>query len=319
MRRLLNYVIKIADIVGAPCTYLAALWLYNVRKAIHKQPLSRIILDHIGLIPIRRHYHEPALFPDDLRFPLSEIRSLPGVDLNIPEQLELLRLFTFQKDLQELPLCQGDSPGFFYQNQLFESGDSEFLFNMIRHFKPVNIVEIGGGYSTLMAEYAIHKNVSQDDKYSCSHTCIEPYERPWLEDSGANVIRSKVELIDRDFFQVLGPNDILFIDSSHVIRPQGDVLFEFLELIGSLRSGVFVHVHDIFTPRDYPEKWVIDYGMLWNEQYLLEAFLSFNENFKVIGSLNHLWHNHRDCLINACPMLTVQINPEPSSFWIVKN
>ncbi|WP_369410476.1 class I SAM-dependent methyltransferase [Pontibacter qinzhouensis] len=57
-------------------------------------------------------------------------------------------------------------------------------------------------------------------------------------------------------FQQLEANDILFIDSSHIIRPQGDVLFEYLEVLPTLKSGVIVHVHDIFTPKDYLNEWV---------------------------------------------------------------
>src|SRR5690606_29222842 len=99
---------------------------------------------------------------------------------------------------------------------------------------------------------------------------------------GVEVLRKKVEDIPLEYFRQLQPNDVLFIDSSHVIRPQGDVLYEFLELLPDLPSGVFVHIHDIFTPFDYPEDWVKDHVRLWNEQYLLEAFLSFNRDFRIV-------------------------------------
>src|SRR4029078_2458503 len=99
-------------------------------------------------------------------------------------------------------------------------------------------------------------------------------------------------------------DDILFIDSSHIIRPQGDVLFEYLELIPSLKAGVIVHVHDIFSPKDYLKEWVIDEVHFWNEQYLLEAFLTCNSDWKVIGALNYLHHNHYQHLQATCPFLT---------------
>ena len=97
----------------------------------------------------------------------------------------------------------------------------------------------------------------------------------WLNDvSGIEVLRQRVEQMDKQLFLELEENDILFIDSSHMIRPQGDVLCEYLEILPTLRPGVLVHIHDIFTPRDYPDEWLIDEVKLWNEQYLLEAFLS---------------------------------------------
>ena len=111
---------------------------------------------------------------------------------------------------------------------------------MVRHFKPQCIIEIGSGSSTLMVRNAIARNKSDNPQYRCRHMCIEPYEQPWLEKTEVELIRDKVENVDKSFFQQLGPNDILFIDSSHIIRPQGDVLFEYLELLPTLASGVLV-------------------------------------------------------------------------------
>jgi hypothetical protein len=199
---------------------------------------------------------------------------------------------------------------------MFGAGDAEYLYNMIRYFKPKLIIEIGCGQSTLMANLAIQTNKRNDPSYSCQQICVEPFEVPWLEGIGVEVRRSKVEELARSFVESLEMNDILFIDSSHVIRPQGDVLCEYLNLLGKLKPGVLVHIHDIRTPRDYLESWVISDRLMWNEQYLLEAFLCFNSAFKVIGALNWLWHNHSDKLGDACPVLTSQPNSEPGSFWI---
>lgn len=74
---------------------------------------------------------------------------------------------------------------------------------------------------------------------------------PWLNKLDIVLIRELVENADDKLFQDLEPNDILFIDCSHIIRPQGDVLYEFLEILPQVKSGVFIHIHDIFTPKDY--------------------------------------------------------------------
>ena len=256
---------------------------------------------------------------EDLRHSLSADRSLRGLDFNVPAQLALLEKFDYNADLLALPLEPQVTTSFYYHNGNFESGDAEFLFNIIRHFRPANIIEVGSGHSTLMAMHAIERNRAADSHYSCNLTCIEPYEQPWLEQTGAKVIRQKVEMIDLGFFQVLGRNDVLFIDSSHVIRPQGDVLFEYLEILAILKSGVLIHAHDIFTPKDYDDGAVLDDSKLWNEQYLLEAFLSFNNQFSVIGSLNFLWHHYRKQLTRVCPILEQEPDRQPGSFWFVKN
>jgi hypothetical protein len=88
---------------------------------------------------------------------------------------------------------------------------------MIRLKKPKRIIEIGSGHSTKIAQIAISKNSELNQNYTCNHICIEPYEMPWLEKLKVNVIREKVE--DLDFFNILEKDDILFIDSSHIIRP----------------------------------------------------------------------------------------------------
>ena len=135
---------------------------------------------------------------------------------------------------------------FYLKNGAFESGDAEYWYQIIRTIKPARIFEVGSGHSTLMAINAINKNHEEDSTYRCKHVCIEPYEMPWLESSDVSVIRKKVEEVELSFFSQLQEGDILFIDSSHIIRPQGDVLFECLELLPSLNTGVVVHVHDIF-------------------------------------------------------------------------
>jgi hypothetical protein len=132
-----------------------------------------------------------------------------------------------------------------------------------------------------------------------------------------DVVRERVEQIDLARFAELSANDILFIDSSHVIRPHGDVLREFNEILPILADGVLVQIHDIFTPRDYPEAWLRAERRLWNEQYLLEAFLAFNTRFRVLCAANWLKHNHWEAFSRACPMTTQ--SHEPGAFWIEAN
>ena len=139
---------------------------------------------------------------------------------------------------------------------------------------------------------------------------------PWLEKTGATVLRQRVEEVDLSFFGQLEAGDLLFIDSSHMIRPEGDVLFEYLELLPSLKPGVIVHVHDIFSPRDYLDSWFTEFVYFWNEQYLLEAFLANNSAWEVIGALNYLKHNHYEPLKSVCPFLTP--DREPGSFYLQK-
>ena len=93
---------------------------------------------------------------------------------------------------------------------------------------------------------------------------------------------------------------------------------KYLELLPTLNSGVLVHVHDIFTPKDYLDEWVFNKHLLWNEQYLLEAFLIFNSEFRIIGSLNYLSHNFTEEFSEKCPVFAKQDDREPGAFWMIK-
>ena len=161
-------------------------------------------------------------------------------------------------------------------------------------------------------------NKCEDTNYNCKLTCIEPYEFKWLKNKEVNFIENIVENIDINLFRSLNYNDILFIDSSHIIKPDGDLLFIFMNILPILNSGVYIHFHDIFTPRDYPVFWVKDKILLWNEQYLLESFLSYNNKYQVTCSLNFLKNNYWQNIKNYFPILSEHPDTEPGSFWILK-
>jgi predicted O-methyltransferase YrrM len=270
----------------------------------------------VGVFPVIDHYYEPMFNPKYLRYSLKEDRPLPGIQLNVAEQLDILSKFHFNNELMSFPLEKTKNGiGFYYHNGKFGSGDAEYYYNMIRLYKPKRIVEIGAGYSTLMAINAITANKRRNRDYTCELTCIEPYERPWLEQLQVRLMRERVEKVDKVLFSQLSRNDILYIDSSHIIRPQGDVLFECLEVLPILKSGVIIHIHDVFTPGDYPD-W--DFVHFFNEQYLVEAFLSCNTDFKIIGALNFLQRHYFSELASKCPILKSEPHKVAGSFWIIK-
>jgi hypothetical protein len=86
-----------------------------------------------------------------------------------------------------------------------------------------------------------------------------------------------------------------------------------------LKQGVLIHIHDIFTPKDYLDDWIFKEHLFWNEQYLVEAFLSFNTDFKIIGALNFLYHNYNNLLSEKFPILAMQKNREPGSLWLIRD
>ena len=317
MKATILKLLPIVDLLLQPFLVPAALLLSRIRRTgLHRLPKCRETLITLGVFPILDHYYEPQFNFRQLRRSLSEERRLPGIDMNVDEQLQLLAKFSFASELAETPFEKPVPLDFYLDNPSFGSGDAEYWYQLIRTVRPRRIIEIGSGYSTLIAMKAIRRNQMDDSEYRCDHVCVEPYEMPWLEDTGVHVVRQKVEDLDPGFFADLSRNDILFIDSSHVLRPQGDVLFEFLEILPTLQIGVIVHVHDVFTPRDYPPSWLLEENRFWNEQYLLEAFLTHNDSWKILGALNYLRHNHFESLRLAAPFLTA--DREPGSFYMIR-
>lgn len=102
------------------------------------------------------------------------------------------------------------------------------------------------------------------------------------------LIKKPVENIELSFFDELEANDILFIDSSHVIRLMGDVLFLYLEVIPRLKPGVIIHAHDILLPKHILKEWIFKRHWFWTEQYLLWAFLSFNTKYEILFSAQYM-------------------------------
>ena len=280
----------------------------------HKFKISRAILKRIGVFPIIKNYYEPIFDFGILKNDLNSKRNLPGINFNIQEQISFLRKLQYIEELKALNLLKSSSNyNFNIKNSFFEEGDAEIYYSIIRHLKPKNIIEIGSGHSSLIALEAVDKNYKVDQIKS-ELLCIEPYENKWLEEKGVNVIRKKIEEVKEDLFINLKKNDILFIDSSHVIKPQGDILKIFLELFPKLNKGVVIHIHDIFTPRDYPSKWLKEENRFYNEQYLFEAIMDHSKRYKILLSLNLLKNDYFKDLKNNCPYLNE--NCQPSSIYL---
>lgn len=303
------------DILVFPLTIIYLPLVLILKKyGIYRFPLTISTYLRFGLYPIRNHYYEPQFkFSPD--FDPGKIRKL-SLKLNASEQLSRLQNFAFTAELSGFLQNKPDNDLQYYiRNGSFEQGDSDLYYLMIRNIKPKRIIEIGSGYTTLICMEAIRKN--QEEGHETELICIEPFERPWLSAlKNITVIRKRVEELPPEFFYILEKNDFLFIDSSHIIRPENDVLFEYFELLPNIKPGVIIHIHDIFTPRHYPRAWLLKEQRLWNEQYLLEAFLHYNQSFEILFTLNHLKNDYFEEI--AAILTNTTKESEPASFWMRK-
>jgi len=248
------------------------------------------------------HFYQPIPNTQSLPETLWDRPSeLIGIDMNDAVQLDLLRNHfpKFRDEYDQFPAEETSEPGrFSLKNGLFDGTDALVTYCMIRHFQPRLIIEVGSGFSSLVAAEAMAKSEGS------TLICIEPFPLDFLRKGFPglrSLIEKKVEDIDTEFFSQLGSGDILFIDSSHTVRIGGDVNYLFLEVLPRLKPGVIVHVHDIFSPFDYRRDWVIDELRFWGEQYLLQAFLTFNSEFEVLMANAYLGHRYMEDLKATFP------------------
>jgi hypothetical protein len=282
-------------------------------------------MNRFNLHLVRRHYYSPIPDRADLADSYwSLISDLPGVDVNESAALNLLDTafppyfdeFRSTFGLHQVP----GSDDFYLVNGSFMAVDAHVYYAFIRAYDPARIVEVGAGNSTRVASRALLRNRERTGR-NAQYTVVEPYPSPGVRDlEGISSFRqNKVQDVDLSTFTSLGPNDILFIDSSHVLRSGGDVQYLYLEVLPRLSPGVLVHIHDVSLPKHYPRVY-FDNGTYWNEQYLLQAFLAFNSRFEVLWPGNYLMVKHGDRLLRAIPEITDMRreypSSEPSSFWM---
>lgn len=278
--------------------------------------------DGIHILPV--HYYSPIPKVASLPKGLWEQKSdCTGIDLRLDDGEMLLRRIGSQFGMEfsefRIDPC-GDPRVFHLSNGAYGPGDAEILYGLIREFKPARIVEIGCGYSTLVAGMAIARNAEDDSSRGCDYTCIEPYLPPYLNPPPAfvtSVVEQPVQHVPLELFGSLESGDILFIDSTHVVAQGSDAVYEYLEILSRLKKGVIIHIHDIFLPNEYPEDWARKTRFFWNEQYLLHAFLLYNRAFEVLLPSHALARLRPDAFAESVPLRIVSHN-FPSSFWMKK-
>lgn len=294
------------DVAELACALMLACW-----RSQESGPLfERCQASGLHVLPV--HYYSPI--PDTRELPASlwaTTSRLPGIDLREAEQLQFLTDICprFQSEYDGFAHEPSESSDdYWFQNPMFSGTDALVLYGLIRHLRPQRVLEVGSGFSSRVTLKALRQNGSG------RLTCVEPHPSGFLkQNQELTLIESRVQEVPLEAFESLAANDVLFIDSSHVVRVGGDVNFLFLEVLPRLRSGVVVHVHDIFMPGELRKPWVLERHWFWSEQYLLQAFLMFNSAFEVVFANSFMGVKHAAALRRVFPK-----SPwwDGGSFWL---
>jgi len=225
--------------------------LYRVARAVKG---DRLILLDYPVNPTPRYGYGRPLHPI-----LLEI-----LDANRAAYKSTLESFmAFKEPLAKIPLADRCNP--------FLPGlDSVALYSLLSLNNPKTYAEIGSGYSTKFARRAIG-----DHKLQTRIISIDPHPRAEIDSLCDIVIRQPLEDADLTSFFELEAGDFVFMDGSHRCFMNSDVTVFFLDILPRLKAGVFVQVHDIHLPYDYPPE---SAGWYRSEQYLLAAYLLADSN-----------------------------------------
>jgi hypothetical protein len=254
--------------------------------------LSTVLRDDAELAAHMRTYvvpNPPALSDAVINRPLTRL-DVHGIDYNAQAQFAKLDSFLSERHQQLFGSLRNDSVINRFalgkdaiSNTFCNTPDAEIYASMIFERNPASLVEVGSGFSTLIAKHAI-----QFLGYSTKVTVFDPYPRTNVRSVADELNLSPVErskLHERSWAK----NDILFIDSSHICRTRGDLPYLFCNVIPTLPPGVLVHVHDIFLPYDYPnlyDQWC------HTEQYLLACMLAYSSRYRIVMATHWLSREH---------------------------
>lgn len=264
------------------------------------------------------HFYSPIPSLDEIRARENEIfapppASLPGIDLRAEEQIALIReLAAFYGDLP-FPRAQSAERRYWFDNWAYSYADAIYLYSMLRQLQPRRVIEAGSGFSSAAMLDTADRWLPQtsftfiDPDTSTLDALLRPADRERV-----TVTRARLQDVPLERFDVLTANDILFIDSTHVSKTGSDVNRILFDILPRLASGVHIHFHDVFYPFEYPKEWVYE-GRAWNEDYILRAFLEFNDTFEIVLFGTWLARFHRDLLAELMP-LTLE-NPG-GSLWL---
>lgn len=269
------------------------------------------------------HFYSP--FPDldevaarDAELFGGDPLDVPGVDLRVEAQRALLDELEPLVAGIEWPRTEADARAagrrYWAENPSYGDGDALFLTALLRHLRPKRLVELGSGYSSACTldtrdELGVESMelVFVDPYPEQLEALLRPEDR-----ATTTVLPVRADQLDEAVLGRLGAGDVLFIDSTHVAKPGGDVNRNLFEILPAIAPGVVVHLHDIFPRFEYPRQWVQE-GRGWNEAYVLRAFLQYNAEFEVLLWPSLLQQLDPDDLLRRFPPVARNIG---GSIWL---
>jgi hypothetical protein len=271
-----------------------------VRRIVRKSSFKLFrLMDGIGLHVLPKHYYTPIAdytWLESNKAVWARRTDLSQLEWDVDAQLEWLRRICIPYYPEVAGLKTYREATAFGYGPGYGPIESQVLHCFLRCHKPRRLVEVGSGVSTVCSLKAMELNALEGNGHDFTITCIEPYPRPALQSVSRIVhVRKMLQQTDPAVFDQLGLGDLLFIDSSHAVKPGSDVLTLLLEVVPRLKPGVFIHLHDVYLPYVYSPDVLEDY-FGWQETALLLALLKGNSHLQVLCCLSALHYDRRQPL-----------------------
>lgn len=242
--------------------------------------LTYVECEKYGYNRIETMGHFASPYPNLMGGGKMQTSEIKDIDYNMAKQekvfksiLELSEIY-YDRDIS-------NSERRYYTNSTYNITDAVVLYGMIRLATPQNIIEIGSGFSSAVMldvnEYFFNNEIQLH--------FIEPYpsrlKKLLKETDHIKLEEKNLQEIELALFDRLTKGDILFVDSSHMVKYGADVNRILFEILPRLKSGVYIHFHDIMRDFEYPREW-LSRGWVWNESYLIRAFLMNNSQYEMV-------------------------------------
>ncbi len=251
------------------------------------------------------HFYSPIPRIGDLEADAGRIwtfpDSIPGIDHRPDGQRDTIARIAEVLGGDDLPDHASPDRRYYAINPAYGIGDATMLHGMLRLHRPRQIVEIGSGYSSALILDTIERHLPESRV-----TFVEPYSellrslmRPG-DEGCCEILETRAQDLDVEVVRRLGADDVLFIDSTHVVRTGSDVCRIVLELLPEVAPGVVVHIHDMFWPFEMPRHWVEE-GRQWAECYLVRAFLTNNADWEILLMNDWIGVRERELLQQVLP------------------
>jgi predicted O-methyltransferase YrrM len=186
----------------------------------------------------------------------------------------LARCAGFEGDFARIPAATGEPGAPRWNNPYFFGLDAVALYAMLATTQPRTYLEIGSGFSTSFARRAI-----SDHALPTRVVCVDPEPRAHIAHLADEIVLGRLEDLPAEFFDSVGPDDVVFLDGSHMSFMGSDVTVFFLDVLPRLPAGALIQVHDVFLPWDYRPDWT---GRWYSEQYLLAAYLLAGDSMDIV-------------------------------------